>query len=265
MTTATTPPSPSPDGRHDPGAGRRVLVTGASSGIGEATARTLAGAGDRVALLARRADRLRALAEELPGAVAVPAELTDDDAATAAVGEAAEALGGLDALVNAAGVFDAGPVTTVDDHPADAPAPTEPDQWRRMFELNVVALLVATRAAAPHLVDGRNPAVVNISSMSGRRVPTAAGAVYAATKHAVHAVSEGLRRELAPRGVRVATVSPGFVDTPIADHWPDGSLRERFTERLAAGLDPAVVADAVRHVLGSPAQIVEYALTSVDQ
>lgn len=281
MTTATTPPSPHRGPDRGPGtgagpgpdigsgtaaAGRRVLVTGASSGIGEATARALAGAGARVALVARRADRLDALAAELPGAVAVPADLTDDDAAAAAVDTAADRLGGLDALVNAAGVFDAGPVTSFPDDPGDAPAPTTPDQWRRMFELNVVALLVLTRAAAPHLLGGANPVVVNVSSMSGRRVPTAAGAVYAATKHAVHAVSDGLRMELAPRGVRVATVAPGFTDTAILDAWPDGPLRDRFTERLATvGLDPAVVADAVLHVLCSPAQVVEYALTSVRQ
>lgn len=261
MTTATTPPSPGPAGDRDPGsrlAGRRVLVTGASSGIGAATARALAGAGARVALLARRAELLAELADTVPGAVAVPADLTDDDAAAAAVEQAAGRLGGLDALVNAAGVFHAGPVAS--------DGPGTPQQWRQMFGLNVVALLVTTRAAAPHLERGVSPAVVNVSSMSGRRVPTAAGAVYAATKHAVHAVSDGLRMELAPRGVRVTTVAPGFVRTPILDDWPEGPLRDRFRERLdTVGLDPAVVADAVLHVLTSPAQVVEYALTSVEQ
>ncbi|MEU6701483.1 SDR family NAD(P)-dependent oxidoreductase [Pseudonocardia sp. NPDC046786] len=264
MTTATTPPSatPGPDPGGSPLAGRRVLVSGASAGIGEATARALAARGARVGLLARRADRLGALADELPGAVAVPVDLTDDDAVPAAVGTAAAALGGLDALVNAAGVFHAGEVA-----PAAGEQPmASPQDWRRMFDLNVVALLVLTRSAAPYLVTGTDPAVVSISSMSARRVPTAAGAVYAASKHAVHAVSEGLRMELAPRGVRVTTVSPGFVRTGIVDDWPDGPLRDRYAERLAAvGLDPAVVADAVVHILSSPAQVVEYALTSVTQ
>ncbi|MEQ3549243.1 SDR family NAD(P)-dependent oxidoreductase [Pseudonocardia nematodicida] len=261
MTTATTPPSATPGREPDaePLAGRRVLVTGASAGIGESTARALAARGARVALLARRADRLAELAAELPGAVAVPADITDDDAAGAAVERAAAALGGLDALVNAAGVFHGGPVVGEE--------PTTPAQWRDMFALNVVALLVVTRAAAPHLrASDRDPAVVNVSSMSGRRVPGAAGAVYAASKHAVHAVSDGLRMELAPDGVRVTTVAPGFVRTGIVDGWPDGELRERYTERLeTVGLDPAVVADAVLHVMGSPAQVVEYAVTSVEQ
>ncbi|MFP5021824.1 SDR family oxidoreductase [Pseudonocardia phyllosphaerae] len=255
MTTATTPPSQDPG---PPLTGRRILVTGASSGIGAATARALAGAGAGVALVARRADELEALAGELPGAVAVPADLTDDAAARAAVERAALELGGLDALVNAAGVFHGGPVA--------GDGATGPDQWRSMFALNVVALLVVTQAAAPYLAEGTAPVVVNVSSMSGRRVPTAEGAVYAATKHAVHAASDGLRLELAPRGVRVSTVAPGFVRTPIADDWPDGPLRARFTERLAAvGLDPETVADAVLHVITTPAQVIEYALTSVDQ
>lgn len=257
MTTARTEATPDAA----PLGGRRVLITGASSGIGEAVARTLAGAGARVALVARRAEELERLADELgDGAVAIPADLTDDDAATAAVHAAARRLGGLDALVNAAGVMHAGPV--VGDHPST------PDQWRRMFALNVVALLVVTRAAAGHLRDGTAPAVVNVSSMSGRRVPTAAGAVYAATKHAVHAASDGLRMELAPLGVRVTTVAPGFVRTGIVDDWPEGPLRDRYAERLeTVGLDPDVVARGVRHVLELPAgaQVVEYALTSVTQ
>jgi NADP-dependent 3-hydroxy acid dehydrogenase YdfG len=92
--------------------------------------------------------------------------------------------------------------------------------------------------------------------------------VYAATKHAVHAASEGLRKELGPLGIRVTIVAPGFVNTPIADSWADGPIRDRFVERLATvGLDPDVVAAAVVHVLGLPAdvQVVEYAVTSVRQ
>ena len=265
MTTARTAATPDTGSGASPLEGRRVLVTGASSGIGAAVARTLTGAGARVALVARRADELERLAAELgeDAAVAVPADLTDDDAATAAVHAASRRLGGLDALVNAAGVMHAGPVV-------DSPATeaTTPEQWRRMFALNVVALLVVTRAAAEHLRAGTAPAVVNVSSMSGRRVPTAAGAVYAATKHAVHAASDGLRMELAPEGVRVTTVAPGFVRTGIVDDWPDGPIRDRYAERLeTVGLDPDVVAEGVRHVLEMPAgaQVVEYALTSVAQ
>lgn len=233
-----------------------MLVTGASSGIGAAVAMAAAAAGARVALLARRPAPLDDLAAET-GGVAVPADVTDDDAVASAVEAAAVELGGLDALVNSAGMFAPGPV-----------ADTDPDAWRAMFAVNVVGLLVVTKAALPYLRDGVAPTVVNVSSMSGRRVPTAAAGVYAATKHAVHAASEGLRQELAPDGIRVTTVAPGFVNTPIADTWADGPIRDRFVERLATvGLDPDHVAAAVVHVLGLPAdvQVVEYAVTSVRQ
>lgn len=235
---------------------RRLLVTGASSGIGAAVARAAAAEGARVALLARRPEPLHTLAAEIDG-VAVPTDITDDDAATAAVHTAAQALGGLDGLVNAAGVFTAG---NVDD--------SDPEQWRAMFAVNVVGLLVVTRAAVPHLRDGTAPTIVNISSMSGRRVPTAAGGVYAATKHAVHAIGDGLRMELAPDRIRVTTIAPGFVRSGILDAWPDGPLRGRYRSRMAeAALDPADVAAAVVHVLGLPADVVvpEYAVMSIRQ
>lgn len=209
-----------------------------------------------MALLARRRDALAALANQT-GGVAVPADLTDDDAATGAVDTATHELGGLDALVNAAGVFTAGPVGDGD-----------PDSWRAMFAVNVVGLLVVTRAALPHLRAGRDPSVVNISSMSGRRVPTAAGGVYAATKHAVHAVGEGLRLELAGVGVRVTTIAPGFVDTDLVEGWDPGPLRDRYRERMTTvGLAADEVAAAVLHVLAAPpgVTVAEYALTSTRQ
>ncbi|WP_239028608.1 SDR family oxidoreductase [Pseudonocardia acidicola] len=137
-----------------------------------------------------------------------------------------------------------------------------------MFAVNVIGLLVVTRAALPHLRRGTAPAVVTISSMSGRRVPTAAGGVYSATKHAVHAIGDGLRLELRDERVRVTTIAPGFVRTAILDDWPDGPLRDRYSERMdSVGLDPDTVADAVVHVLGLPAgvAVAEYAGTAVCQ
>jgi len=246
-------PSPATD-RGRALTGRRVLVTGASSGIGEATARALAAAGARVAVLARRASRLEALAAEL-GGVAVVADITDDAAAVAAVDEAAAALGGLDALVNSAGLMHPGPV-----------GDTDPASWRATFELNVIALLVVTKAAIRHLADGTDPTVVNISSMSGRRVPGPDGGVYAASKFAVHALGESLRQELGPDGIRVTTVAPGFVRTPIFERaeGDDDEVTASYRERNATlGLDAARVADAVCHVLAQPAEVtvVELALT----
>jgi NADP-dependent 3-hydroxy acid dehydrogenase YdfG len=191
--------------------GRRALVTGASSGIGAATARAVVAAGGRVALLARRADALDALATELgPGTHPLSCDITSEEQVGAAVQGAVERLGGLDAVVNAAGVMTVGPV-----------ADTDPASWRTMFEVNVIGLLTVVRAAVPHLRRGRAPSVVNISSMSGRRVPNPDSGVYAATKFAVHASGEALRLQLRPDGIRVTTVAPGLVVTGILDDWPD--------------------------------------------
>jgi NADP-dependent 3-hydroxy acid dehydrogenase YdfG len=238
--------------------GRRVLVTGASSGIGAACARAVVADGGRVALLARRADALGALADRLgPAAVPLTCDITSADQVDAAVAAAAERLGGLDAVVNAAGLLAVGPVADVD-----------PEAWRAMYEVNVLGLLNVVRAAVPHLRAGTAPAVVNVSSMSGRRVPNPENGVYASTKFAVHALGETLRLQLGPDGIRVCTVAPGLVDTPIADALPDDDFGRTFRRRLAEdGLAPEAVADAVVHVLGRPAgvTVVEYAVMSVRQ
>jgi NADP-dependent 3-hydroxy acid dehydrogenase YdfG len=237
--------------------GRRVLITGASAGIGAATARRLAKAGARVALLARNSHRLAELAREIPGAEALTCDITDDAGVSGAVDGAAERLGGLDALVNAAGLFTVGQLDN-----------TEPADWRSMFEVNVFGLLATTKAALPHLRAGVAPSVVNISSLSGRRVAAGVSGVYAATKFAVHALGDALRMQLASEGVRVSTVAPGLVDTGIADDWPAGEYADRFRERLhAEGLSVDAVAEAVLHVLSAPAtvNVVEYAVMSTRQ
>lgn len=237
--------------------GRRVLVTGASSGIGAAVASAVVGAGARVALLARRANRLAALTDRLGSdALAVSCDITDDAAVPGAVDDAAARLGGLDAVVNSAGLFSIGPI-----------ADTDPATWRAMFEVNVLGLLAVTKAAVPHLRDGVAPAVVNISSMSGRRIPRPNNGVYAATKFAVHALGEALRLQLASEGIRVTTVAPGLVDTDIAASC-EGQEADEFRNRLAKnGLSPEAVADAVLHVLGTPpsVNVVEYAVMSITQ
>jgi len=235
--------------------GRRLLVTGASSGIGEATARAAAAAGARVALLARSEDKLRTLAEEL-GAVAVPADVVDAGAARAAVAATADALGGLDGLVNAAGVARPGPIAT-----------TSPSDWQLTFDVNVRGLLHVTQAALPHLAAAERSDVVNVSSMSGRRVGSPEMAVYAASKAAVHALSEGLRREVAVDRVRVSVVAPGFVRTGIFDAH-DSEAAERLGRKgQEIGLDPRHVADRIVEVLAAPAEVVlvEVAMTSAEQ
>jgi NADP-dependent 3-hydroxy acid dehydrogenase YdfG len=221
-----------------------VLITGASSGIGEATARRCAEQGARVGLLARRGERITALAEEL-GGVAAAADVTDPFAAAEAVEEIAAAMGGLDAVVNNAGVMRPGVI-------AEQPI----DEWRAMLDTNVLGLLAVTQAAIGHLRQAGGGDIVMMSSMSGRRVPGDRSGVYAATKHAVHAIAMSLRRELQADHIRVTTVAPGFVATDLAGSIPDPSVREPMTARVAElGIDPFHVARAVSRVLADPPEV----------
>ncbi len=234
---------------------RRILITGATSGIGKAVARTIAAQGGRVALLARREAPLRELADELDGA-AVPADVTDVVAVRSAVDAAADGLGGLDGIINAAGVLRGGSF-----------ADTDPADWKLLFDVNVLGLLHVTQAAIPHLVAAGLADVVNVSSMSGRRLGTDEMAAYAASKAAVHMLSEGLRRELQPQGVRVSALAPGFVRTGLFDAGGD-DFATRMGERAEeAGLDVEEVASAVVYLLTAPPGVVhpELAVVSIDQ
>ncbi|GAB2916891.1 SDR family oxidoreductase [Rhodococcus aerolatus] len=220
-----------------PTAARVALVTGASSGIGEATARGLAADGFAVALVARRVDRLRALQEELEAdggrATVVEADLTDPEQCLAAVHTGVDRFGRLDVLVNNAGTSVRAPVLDADWR-----------DWDTMLRLNTLAPMVCTHAALPALLDSTGT-VVFVSSASGRRaVPTASG--YVASKFAVTGFAETLRQEVAADGVRVAVVEPGFVDTPLAAGVSHPDL---------VPLDAEDVADAVRYVVAQPAHV----------
>jgi NADP-dependent 3-hydroxy acid dehydrogenase YdfG len=193
--------------------GTVALVTGASSGIGHATAVALAEAGASLAVAARRRDRLESLAGQIGGDVLVlETDVTDEAQARSMVDRTVAHFGRLDTLVNNAGVMLLGPIV-------DAPV----EEWRRMVELNLLGLLYATHAALPHLLaaaesDPRRVAdIVNVSSVAGRSARSGSG-VYNATKFGVGAFSESLRQEVTQRHVRVSLVEPGAVATELISH-----------------------------------------------
>jgi NADP-dependent 3-hydroxy acid dehydrogenase YdfG len=231
--------------------GTVALVTGASSGIGEATAVALAAAGATVAVAARRVDRLEDLAGRIRNAggraLVVELDVTDADAARAAVDHVAAELGRIDTLVNNAGVMLLGPA-------ADAPW----EEWRRMVDLNLTGLLAVAHAALPHLVRAAADAprqvadLVNISSVAGR-VARSGSSVYNATKFGVGAFSESLRQEFSPKHVRVSVIEPGAVATELTDHIRDG-VRDQVRGRFA-GVERLLsedIADAIAYVVTRP-------------
>jgi len=234
--------------------GTVALVTGASSGIGEATALSLASEGASVALAARRRDRLEALAkriEEAGGrALVLEADVTEEAQAGEIVRRTVGELGRLDTLVNNAGVMLLGPIEG---------APTE--EWRRMVQLNLLGLFYCTHAALPHLLEAasdgpRNVAdVVNVSSVAGRVARLGTG-VYNATKWGVVAFSESLRQEVTERHVRVTIVEPGAVLTELATHLrPEILELQAQTFKHVEMLRAEDIADAVAYAVTRPRRV----------
>jgi NADP-dependent 3-hydroxy acid dehydrogenase YdfG len=200
--------------------GRVAVITGASSGIGAATARALAADGYRVALLARRADRIEALAEELGnGSIAIEADVTDRDSLVAAAVRVQRELGGADLLVNNAGVMLLGPFTS-----------DQRNEQRQMVEVNLLGAMTATEVFLDQLRDGGGD-LVNISSVAGRTArPGNAG--YAATKWGINGWSESLRQELQP-GIRVMVIEPGAVATDLPTHITDSQTKATVEQAYA--------------------------------
>jgi NADP-dependent 3-hydroxy acid dehydrogenase YdfG len=223
-----------------PLAGKVALVTGASSGIGEATAVALAGAGAAVAIGARRGDRLDALSARLrdDGGRVLPLDLdvTREDACRAAVDRTRAELGGLDVLVNNAGVMLLGTIVGADT-----------EDWRRMVHTNVLGLMYMTHAVIDGMVAQGSGDVVNVSSVAGRTARKGAG-VYNASKWAVNAFSESLRQEVTARGVRVSLVEPGAVATELDTHITQPAAREA-AQRMRATMRPLQSEDVARAVL----------------
>jgi NADP-dependent 3-hydroxy acid dehydrogenase YdfG len=231
-----------------------AIVTGASSGIGEATALTLAQRGAAVALVARRKDRLDSLAAKISAtgatALVIDADITSQEQAQAAVEKTVSELGRLDTLVNNAGRMLLGPIL-------DAPL----EEWQEMIKINLQGLLYCAHAAVPHLLRAaENPPrqvadMVNISSVAGRVARSGSG-VYNLTKHGVGAFSESLRQELTQRHVRVSLVEPGAVGTELVSH-NRPEIRENFAERFGDVeiLRAQDIADAIDYIVTRPRRV----------
>jgi len=229
--------------------GRVALVTGASSGIGEATALGLAEAGAKVAIAARRRDRLQALAARLQALGAEPlvlvADLADEHEAKRIVSETEAHYGRLDILVNNAGVMYLEPVEEAD-----------LGRWRRMLELNVLGLIASTQAALPGMRQRRDGHIVNISSTAGR-VANPNAAAYSATKFGVVAFSEALRREVYQHNVRVTVIEPGVVETELRDHIGHATTKDNLNAWADSmrQLQSVDVAEAIVFCVSRPAHV----------
>ena len=235
--------------------GRVAVITGASSGIGAATARALAADGYTVALLARRLDRIEALAAEIGGeAIAIQTDVTDRDSLLAAAARVQDELGGADVLVNNAGIMLLGPFSS-----------GQHADYRAMVEANLLGAITATEVFLDQLTDGGGD-LINISSVAGRTARAGNG-VYAATKWGINGWSESLRQELLPQ-VRVTLIEPGVVDTELPTHITHEQTREAVQKGYdAATVKPEEIAEVIAFVLSRPRHLAihEVLLRPADQ
>ncbi|HEY1905957.1 MAG TPA: SDR family NAD(P)-dependent oxidoreductase [Myxococcaceae bacterium] len=229
--------------------GKVALVTGASSGIGEATALALARAGARVAIAARRRERLDGVARRIGDlrseSLVLQADVARPEEAESIVAKTVERWDRLDVLVNNAGLMLLSPIDR-----------SRVEDWRRMLDLNLLGLMAATRAALPHMRKQKDGHVVNISSTAGR-VANPDASVYAATKFGVGAFSEALRREVYKDNIRVTIIEPGAVATELREHVPDPETRQRIDAWATSlrQLQSEDVAAAILYAVSQPPHV----------
>ena len=228
--------------------GKVVAITGASSGLGEATARDLSAQGAAVVLGARRADRIEALADELTRrggkALAVPTDVIHSEQVKKLVDGAVQAYGRIDVMINNAGLMPQSPLERL-----------RIDEWDRMIDVNIKGVLYGIAAALPYMREQKSGHIINVSSVAGHKV-RAGGAVYAATKHAVLALSEGLRQEVKPYNIRTTVISPGAVATELPNSISEPDVAEgfqKFYEEFAIPSDS--FARAVAFAISQPEDV----------
>jgi NADP-dependent 3-hydroxy acid dehydrogenase YdfG len=225
--------------------GKVVVITGASSGLGEAAARRLAADGAKLVLGARRVDRLQALAKALSlGETAVvQTDVTRREEVRRLVDQAVKVHGRIDVIVNNAGLM-----------PNSLLERLHVDEWDRMIDVNIKGVLYGIAAALPHMIAQKGGQIINVSSVAGHKVGPG-GAVYAATKHAVRVISEGLRQEVKPYNIRTTVISPGAVATELIDTVTDPTVAAALRTTYEKAIPPDSFARAVVFAMSQPEDV----------
>ena len=227
--------------------GKVVVITGASSGLGEATARLLSSQGASVVLGARRIDRLKSLADELTGsggkALAVATDVTHCDQVKKLVDAAVQTYGHIDVMINNAGLMPSSPLERL-----------KIEDWDRMIDVNIKGVLYGIAAALPYMKEQKAGHIINVSSVAGHKV-RAGGAVYAATKHAVRALSEGLRLEVKPYNIRTTVISPGAVATELPNSATEPDIAEIMRKVYEIAIPAESFARAVAFAMSQPEDV----------
>lgn len=229
-----------------PLAGKVALVTGASSGIGEAAALCLAEAGATVAMSARRAERLAGLVQQIEAmggkALAIPGDMAKEDEARAAVEETVAKLGRIDILINSAGIMEAGGIENCDTA-----------IYRKVMDINLMGTVYTCAAAVPHMLEQGEGDIVTISSLAGRKGGPMTSA-YSASKHAVNFMTDGMRQELGGRNIRVCTLMPGATETEVGDNISDPNWRKAIQAHVSkeGAVKPRDIGEALVFILSMP-------------
>lgn len=228
-------------------AGKVIVITGASSGLGEAAARLLAEQGATLVLAARRADRIQQLAEELKqkgaNALALITDVTKHEQVKQLVDTAVQTFGKVDVIINNAGLMPAAPIGRL-----------KIEEWDAMIDVNLKGVLYGIAAVLPYMKEQRSGHIINVSSVAGHKVPNG-NAVYAATKFAVRALSEGLRVEVKPHNIRTTVISPGAVATELTNTISEPDIAAAYNKAYEKAIPAESFARAVVYAIGQPEEV----------